>query len=273
MFKGLLKDWVTELFEKFYAVGQNEGLAAGIADFNRSLYGWVETIMEVVVMPVAYVILALFFVLELYNASVRIDGAGGGASFGAEMVFKVMFKLVLCKVAVDSALLLMEAIYSVSQTIIVGISSVAASGNITGGDGLAAIIRQIDGMGLGEQIGMLLELVIVKFGVWVILGLVEIISIGRFIEIYVFVAIAPIPIATLPSAELSQIGKGFFKGFAAVCLQGVFIYLVLTFFPVLFNASILGNDVSAFSLLLYSLILIISIFASGRWAKTICNAM
>lgn len=272
VFKDLLIKWVQELSDKFIAVGQNGYLAIGIGSFNSTMYGYSKTIMTSVVMPVAYVILALFFVMELYKASIKVDGAGGGSSFGAEMVFKVMFRMVLCKVAVDSSLLFMEAIYGVGQTIVTGIAGVVSNGAISGGMDIAAITAEINSMGLGDQIGMLLELVIVKFGVWVILGLVQIICIARFVEIYVYVAISPIPIATFPSDDLNQIAKNFLKGFAAVCLQGAFIYLILSFFPILVNANILG-DTSAFGLLLYSLILGLGVFSSGRWAKSICNAM
>ena len=95
MFKDLLIQWITELNDKLLSVGQSGYLSIGIGAFNATLYGYIKTIMTSVVMPVAYVILALFFVLELYKASIKIDGAGGGSSFGAEMVFKVMFRMVL----------------------------------------------------------------------------------------------------------------------------------------------------------------------------------
>lgn len=272
MFKDLLIKWVQELSDKFISVGQNGYLAIGIGSFNPTIYAYIKTIMTDVVMPVAYVILALFFVTELYKASIKIDGAGGGSSFGAEMVFKVMFKMILCKVAVDSSLLFMEAIYGVGQTIVTGIAGVVSNDSLTGGMDIGAITAEINSMKLGDQIGMLLELVIVKFGVWVILGLVQIICIARFIEIYIYAAISPIPIAIFPSDDLNQVAKNFLKGFAAVCLQGAFIYLILSFFPILVNSNILG-DTSAFGLLLYALILGLGIFSSKRWAKSICNAM
>lgn len=127
-------------------------------------------------------------------------------------------------------------------------------------------------MGLGAQLAMFVELLIVKFAVFIILGLVQIICIARFIEIYVYMAIAPIPLATFPSEELSSVGKNFLKSFAAVCIQGALIYIVLSIFPMLFNANIL-QDNSITGMLLYSVILAIGVLSSGRWAKSICNAM
>lgn len=84
--------------------------------------------------------------------------------------------MVLCKVAVDSSLLFMQAIYSVAQEVVTGIAGVVANGSVSGAVDLAAMTAQINAMSLGDQIGMLLELVIVKFGVWVLLGLVQIIA-------------------------------------------------------------------------------------------------
>jgi len=217
------------------------------------------------------VILALFCLLELYRCSVQADGAASGTTFSLEIVGKAMLHMILAKIAVDSTQIIMEAVYQVSQHITLGISSIVSSGSVSSGLDLPAVIDEINGMGTGEQIGMLIELVIVKFGVLIILGIVNVICIGRFIEIYVMIAIAPIPIATLPSQELSSIGKNFFKSFAAVCVQGILIYLVVSFFPVLISNDILG-DSSVFGMLLYSLVLGVSVLSCGRWAKSICNA-
>ena len=271
MFKNLLIDWVTELNEKIATAGDSGYLTISLSAFNTTLYAYIKTIMSTVVMPVAYVILALFCLLELYRCSVQADGAASGTTFSLEIVGKAMLHMILAKIAVDSTQIIMEAVYQVSQHITLGISSIVSSGSVSSGLDLPAVIDEINGMGTGEQIGMLIERVIVKFGVLIILGIVNVICIGRFIEIYVMIAIAPIPIATLPSQELSSIGKNFFKSFAAVCVQGILIYLVVSFFPVLISNDILG-DSSVFGMLLYSLVLGVSVLSCGRWAKSICNA-
>lgn len=275
MFKDLLKKWLAEILTKFNQAGDGtELLTEAINGLNDGLYGYVKTIMQSVVMPVAYTILALFFMLELYKASQRVEGIGGGSSLGAEVVFRAMFKMALCKMAVDSSLLFMETIYAVFQNITSGIeTAVTIEAGVDGAIDLNALNRHIDSLSLGGQIGMLIELVIVKFGVWIIMGLVKVICIARFIEIYMYVAISPIPIATFPSDEMSQIGKNFLKSFAAVCLQGTLIFLVLTFFPVLLSEQLIGDDVSAFNLLLYSLVLILAVFGANRYAKSMLNAV
>lgn len=273
MFHGLLKEWVKELIEMFSDFGSTSLLVTELGKFSPSLYGWVKTIMQNVAMPVASVILALFFVLELYKASLKVEGTGAGTSFGAEIIFRVLFRMLLCKMVVDSSLLLMEAIYQVSQSVIKGIQAVVVQpGSIDGAANLAAMNAAIESLGLGDQIGWLLELFIIKFLVWGLLGLVQIVCMARFIEIYLYIAISPIPLATFPSEDLNQIAKGFLKNFAAVCLQGALIYLVLAFFPVIVGDSLTGN-ISPLQLLFYAIVLAIAVFSTGRWAKSVCNAM
>lgn len=264
-----------ELLSNFGSLGsETTFINQAIQAFNIELYGYVKTIMENVVMPVAYVILALFFMIELYKASQKVEGIGGGSSLGAEVIFRAMFKMALCKIAVDSSLLFMEAIYSVFQQITTGISSTLTGGpGIDPGIDLNAINNHIDSLGLGGQIGMFVELFIVRQGVIIIFALVKVICIGRFIEIYMYVAISPIPIATFPSEDLSQIGKNFLKSFAAVCLQGTLIYLILTFFPVILSDNLLNENSAPFDLLLYSLVLILAVFGANRYAKSMLNAV
>lgn len=276
MLKDTLKRWMEELLSNFGSLGsETTVINQAIQAFNIELYGYVKTIMENVVMPVAYTILALFFMLELYKASQRVEGIGGGSSLGAEVIFKAMFKMALCKLAVDSSLLFMEAIYSVFQQITTDISSTLTGidPGIDPGIDLNAINLHIDSLGLGGQIGMFVELFIVRQGVIIIFALVKVITIGRFIEMYMYIAISPIPIATFPSEDLSQIGKNFLKSFAAVCLQGTLIYLILTFFPVILSDNLLNENSAPFDLLLYSLVLILAVFGANRYAKSMLNAV
>lgn len=55
---------------------------------------------------------------------------------------------------------------------------------------------------------------------------------GRFFKIYLYVAIAPIPLSTFVGEPTSQIGKSFIKGFCAVCLEGAIIILACIIFSV-----------------------------------------
>jgi len=48
---------------------------------------------------------------------------------------------------------------------------------------------------------------------------------GRFFKLYLYTAIAPIPLSTFAGEPVQQIGKSFFKSYAGICLEGAIIVL------------------------------------------------
>lgn len=98
----------------------------------------------------------------------------------------------------------------------------------------------------------------------------------RFIEIYVFTAIAPLPFTTFCNTEYKHIGIAFIKRLMALALQGVFISIVCIFYVQIVNASV-GDvlDVSAnptgamFTMMGYSILLLIAVFQTGGWSKSL----
>lgn len=243
--------------------------------FNATIYNGVVNIMENAVMPVAYVILGLLFMLEIYNITIRTDIQG---VTGVEIPFKVMFKLAVCKIVVDNSRMLMDAIYSVSAQLITNIGAAFASGAVLTPADINSIKTVIENMDYGVKLMTSIEVLIVWLILKFVLLMVSVIVVGRMVEIYVLMAIAPVPIATFPNAEVNGVAKNFLKAFAAVCLQGALIYIIVSMFSLLYGSVGSISDASKFAdsmlaALGYSLVLLISIFASGKWAKSICNAM
>ena len=248
------------------------------AQFNPTIYSLVTNICQFAVMPIAYVILAIVFTLELYNASTRIDGAGGGTTLGVEIVFRVMVKFVLCKIAVDMTPQILNAIFQISSSII-GNIQIETTQFTTGADmdELKASVQTLGGF--MSKMMLCVQITIIWIAFKFSTMMITLITLARMIEIYIYTAIAAIPIATLGGGELSSIGKNFLKGFAAVSIQGAIIYIILNFFGA-FVANIPVNTLSAnnitdvlFQSLLYSFLLVLAVFSSGRFSKLICNAM
>lgn len=55
---------------------------------------------------------------------------------------------------------------------------------------------------------------------------------GRFFKLYLYTAIAPIPLSTFGGEPSQQVGKSFIKGYTAVCLEGAIIMLACVIFSV-----------------------------------------
>lgn len=271
--------WISDLSVKL--TGNSAALTGTFGSYLNRVYEYANTVMQSVCMPVAYVVLALFFVMELYKASTRIDGSGGGTPLGVEMVFRVMFKMVICKMVVDKVPLLMKAIFDVTAELSQSIRNLNSGEGISKGMELAEAEKVVSDIGFIPGIPVLLLCFIVFLITLFAVAFANVIIITRFIELYIYLAVSPIPIATIPNEELSQIGKNFFKSFAAVCIQGTLIYLVLTFYPMIFNQAFqdttTAENTNIYMILLgtlsYSIVLILAVFSTGKWAKSICGAM
>ena len=59
---------------------------------------------------------------------------------------------------------------------------------------------------------------------------------GRFFKLYLYTAIAPVPLSTFAGEPTQNVGKSFIKSYAAVCLEGAIIVLACIIFS-LFAAS------------------------------------
>ena len=244
--------------------------------FNAALFNGVNSISQSAVMPIAYVLLGLIFMLELYNITIRTEGQAG--TMGFEIPFKVMFKLAICKIAVDSTPLILAAIFSISNEVILNMGSVFGSNSVSILGDIAIMQNTIADMDFGVKLMTSVQVTIIwlifKFSTMAIM----LVIIGRMIQIYMMMAIASIPMATMANADFSSIGKNFLKSFAAVCVQGTLIYIVLSMYGTLVGSVASTTEftnitAALFEALLYSLVLVMAIFATGRISKSICNAM
>ena len=67
---------------------------------------------------------------------------------------------------------------------------------------------------------------------------------GRFFKLYLYTAIAPVPLSTFAGESTQNVGKSFLKSYCAVCLEGAIIVLSCIIFS-LFASSPPVVDTSA----------------------------
>ena len=53
---------------------------------------------------------------------------------------------------------------------------------------------------------------------------------GRFFKLYMYTALAPIPLSTFAGESTQNVGKSFIKSYCAVCLEGAIIVLACVIF-------------------------------------------
>ena len=139
---------------------------------------------------------------------------------------------------------LMLAIFSISQGVaskIMSIAKITSSNKTTLPD---SIISAVEACGFLESIP-LWAVTLIGGLVITVLSFIMIITVyGRFFKLYLYTAIAPIPLSTFAGEPTSHVGKSFLKSYAAVCLEGAIIILSCIIFS-LFASSPPVVDTSA----------------------------
>lgn len=248
--------------------------------FGSSAYNFIISVRDNIFLNVAYTLLGLFILMELWRISVKTDGAGGGG-YSAYDVTMIVLKAVFFKCIVDIAPRLFEEIFNVATALSSDVLSISSGISDVDTNFIAVLREQYDSLGFLDSLApmILMVLVLIVVAVAVLAGTA--ILYLRFVEILVFLAVSPVPLATLPSQEMSQIGKSFLKSFTAVCLQGVVIVIVSQFCPLVITMFVKSVDVvggatmikAMFMLSLGCIIYILTLFQTSKWAKQICDAM
>ena len=169
---------------------------------------------------IGYALLVLFFLMGImrqFNSFQELKRP--------EQALKVFIRFVLAKAAVTWGLDLMLAMFTIVQGII---SKIMIASGITGQGGSylpQSMIDTIESCGFWESIPLWAVTLIGSLLVWILSFIMILTVYGRFFKLYIYVAIAPVPMSTFAGEETSHIGKAFLKSFAAVCLEGAIIVL------------------------------------------------
>lgn len=266
---------VDSITQAVSSLGQNGGLLQDLDSWNATLSATSTTIAENVVLPIALVILALFWMLELYNTFMRASTMGGGNTYMMYTIVISLVKMFLCLWAVQNATTILNGIFGISSEISKGISNVVGSGQVSVSFDTSTIDDLNDMNWFTRLFSVTLPLSLISFLVNIVSIVVNTIVAARFIELYIYNAFAAIPLTTLCYQELHGVGIGFLKNYAGVALQGCVIYLVLGFYPALVSNLAVSGDIpaQAWGMLAQSVILLVAILMSGKFAKSLVAAM
>jgi hypothetical protein len=132
----------------------------------------------------------------------------------------------------------------------------------------------MENMELGELLQLALETMLVSMCMKIISILITVVLYGRFIEIYLYTSVSPVPLATLANREWGSIGNNYIRGLLALGFQGFFIMVIVGIYCVLVSAMSVSADIHAaiFSIAAYTVILCFALFKTGSISKSIFNA-
>lgn len=147
-----------------------------------------------------------------------------------EHALKLFIRFVLAKAAVTYGMELMLKIFEIVQGTI---STILESSGTMKPEGMvlpSEMVETIENCGFWESIP--LWAVTLIGGLFVtVLSLVILLTVyGRFFKLYMYTALAPIPLSTFAGESTQNVGKSFLKSYCAVCLEGAVIVLACVIF-------------------------------------------
>lgn len=179
------------------------------------------------IQAIGYALLVLFFVVGVMKT------CGSFAEVKKpEHALKLFIRFALAKGVITYGLDLLLALLSIVQGVISNIMSASGIGGATDTILPNSIIDAIEDCGFWESIP--LWAVTLIGGLFItILSFVMIMTVyGRFFKIYMYSAIAPVPLSTFAGEPTQNVGKTFLKSYCAVLLEGAIIVLACIIFSV-----------------------------------------
>ena len=161
-----------------------------------------------------------------------------------EHALKLFIRFAIAKIVVTYGMELMLAIFKISQGMV---SKIISLSNISGSTNSvlpSSIISSIEACGFFESIPLWAVTLIGGLVVTVLSFIMIMTVYGRFFKLYLYTAMAPVPLSTFAGEPTQSVGKSFLKSYAAVCLEGVIIILSCIIFS-LFASSPPVVDTSA----------------------------
>lgn len=176
---------------------------------------------------IGYALLVLFFVIGI----VKTCGSFVEVK-RPEHAVKLFVRFAIAKGVITYGMELMLAMLDIIQGVVSSIMNAAGFGAPQDTILPQEIVTAIEDCGFWESIPLWAVTLIGGLFIWV-LSFVMILSVyGRFFKLFMFAALAPIPLSTFAGEPSQNVGKSFLKSYAAVCLEGAVIVLACIIFSV-----------------------------------------
>ena len=220
-----LETWNNKLAEIWQLITQSPQQFKGGTIWNVivNIHGAVQAI--------GLALLVLFFVVGVMKTM------GSFAELKKpEHALKVFIRFALAKAAVTYGLELMMALFNIVQGLISTIMTAAGFGAAGQTVLPSEIVTAVEDCGFFESIPLWAVTLIGGLFITVLSFIMIMTVYGRFFKLYLYTAIAPVPLSAFAGEPSQNVGKSFIKSYAAVCLEGAIIVLACIIFSLFASA-------------------------------------
>ena len=228
-----LNTWNSKLADIWNLVTQTPETFKGGAIWNviKNIYGGMQAI--------GLALLVLFFVVGVMKTCGSLTEVKK-----PEHALKLFIRFAIAKIVVTYGMDFMKAIFKISQCIVSKVMTISKITSSTNSTLPTEMIKAIEDCGFFESIPLWAVTLIGGLVVTVLSFIMIMTVYGRFFKLYLYTALAPVPLSTFAGEPTQSVGKSFLKSYAAVCLEGVIIVLSCIIFS-LFASSPPVVDTSA----------------------------
>lgn len=209
-----LETWNSKLADIWNLITQTPETFKGGAIWSviKDIYGGMQAI--------GLALLVLFFVIGVMKTCGSFTEVKK-----PEHALKLFVRFAIAKIVVTYGMDLMLAVFKISQGIVAKIMSIANVTNSVNSTLPQSMITTIENCGFFESIPLWAVTLIGGLIVTVLAFIMIMTVYGRFFKLYLYTALAPIPLSTFAGEPTQNVGKSFLKSYAAVCLEGAIIIL------------------------------------------------
>ena len=209
-----LETWNSKLGEIWQLVTQTPETFKGGAIWKviLNIHGAVQAI--------GLALLVLFFVVGVMKTCGSLTEVKK-----PEHALKLFIRFAIAKIVVTYGLDLMLSLFKIIQGVISTIINASGLGGTTSTTLPQEIITAVEKCGFFESIPLWAVTLIGGLFITVLSFIMIMTVYGRFFKLYLYTAIAPIPLSTFAGEPTQNVGKSFLKSYCAVCLEGAIIVL------------------------------------------------
>jgi len=226
------------------------------------------------IQTIAGLILGFFIALELVQMLIEKNNLADLDVFN--VILKWIFKSFIAILIVSNAFTIVGAIFTIGQDVITG-AAIDATATIGDGLDLAAFEEVLQDASLGELVSLWFQLNIFGLIFPIVRIAIFIVIVGRFLEIFMYIVAAPIPLATMSNQEYRAMGNNYLKSLLALAFQGLLMLVVVAIIGGMMVDVVadFGADVSGagfWAILGYLILMLFALFKTPAISKSIFGA-
>lgn len=224
-------NWIVENINNAFATW-NEKLAeiwALIAESPATFKGggiWgVMTTINGTLQAIGYALLVLFTAMSIFGGTMNMRELRR-----PEYALRYFIRFIAAKTAVGYCMEVMTLVFEICGGVASNMASALSGISAAQVTLPQEVINDIESVGFFDSIPLWIVTLLGSLLITVLSFMMIMTVYGRFFRLYMYTAIAPIPLSMFGGEATAQHGKTFIRNYAAVCLEGAVVMLALIIF-------------------------------------------